>query len=206
MTDIPRPDWRGLTEQIRVWQGATFPAVTQEVGKWRTVNEFAEMGKKIASGAPIAEIHEEAADVIITMQHERRAVEFLPYQRTRYSLLIRATQAAAALLGGDIELALMRTMTIFPTEAAAFAEVERKFAIVQKRIWIIKPDGSGQHQELSPAEVKLEKVRELIPADCMCGPEFRCRTMACSRNRRKPLLPILAILDGEPPVDGGADG
>jgi TRAP-type mannitol/chloroaromatic compound transport system substrate-binding protein len=46
MTETPQTirafDWRGLTERIRAWQAVTFPGVTEEVGKWRTLNEIAE--------------------------------------------------------------------------------------------------------------------------------------------------------------------
>jgi hypothetical protein len=160
INDVCSPlGWGGLTERIRAWQAVTFPGVTEEVGKWRTLNEIAELGKKIASGAPLAEIYEEAADVIITMQHERRPVEFLPYQRTRDYLHVRAAESARALLSGDVELAFMRATTIFPTEAAAYAEVERKFAIVQARKWKIAADKTGQH--MSVAEVKLERLKEI---------------------------------------------
>ena len=202
MTAETRPDWRGLTEQIRVWQRATFPAVTEEVGKWRTVNELAELGKKIASGAPIAEIHEEAADVIITMQHCRPAVSFdTPSQNLcTVSHATRASWGTRALIEENVELAFYHISKIFPTEAAAFAEVERKFAENLKRIWIIQPDGSGQHQELSPAEVKLGKIRELCDDKAIYVESEFYDGMAVTT------YDVRAILDGQTPVDGGADG
>lgn len=159
MTNQPRPDWRGLTERIRVWQGATFPAVTEQVGKWRAINEVAELGKKVARSAPDAEIREEAADVIITMQHMERIEEFFDARRRFRMPRSWLRSIAQALIWNHPDQAFPWLLEFFPDEHAAYAEVERKFAKNLKRKWDIRPDGSGQHQELSPAEVTLEKVR-----------------------------------------------
>ncbi len=186
MSNEPRPDWRGLTERIRGWQSAQFPGVTEEVGKWRTVNELAELGKKIARGAPIEEIYEEAADVIITMQHMRRIARF-----ERWGLLEGiAEHVTEMVLANEVEAAFRGILCIFPSEEAAFAEVERKFAKNLKRKWDLRPDGSGQHQEPSPAEGKLQKVRVVLE-------RIHDSHLAEASGLRQSVEVGLAILDGK---------